>query len=84
MSESLHDLSYICLFILGIQNLCPKAFESIFTKELAFDLDVKHVLHGDKFVQILSLQVVEVGWTNQTIPCFLQVDVVIDAIVVKD
>ncbi len=52
MSESFHDLNYICLFILGIQNLCRKDFESIFTKELVFDLDVKHVFHGVKFVWI--------------------------------
>ena len=38
MSESFHDLSYICLFILGVQNLYCKAFESIFTKDLVFDL----------------------------------------------
>jgi hypothetical protein len=50
MSESFHDLSYICLFILGIQNLWCKAFESIFNKELVFDLDVKHVFHGVEFL----------------------------------
>ncbi len=71
MSESFHDLSYICLFILGIQNLCRKAFGSIFTKDLVFELDVKHVFHGVEFVWILNLQVDKVGWTNQTIPCFL-------------
>ncbi len=52
MSESFHNLNYIRLFILGIQNLCCKAFEPIFTKELIFDLDVKHVFHGIVFVQI--------------------------------
>ncbi len=52
MSESFHDLNYICPFILGIQNLCCKAFEPIFTKELVFDLDVKHVFCGIKFIQI--------------------------------
>jgi hypothetical protein len=31
-----------------------------------------------------NLQLVEVGWTNQTILCFLQVDVVFDVIIVKD
>jgi hypothetical protein len=50
MSESFHDLSYICLFILGVQNLCRKAFESIFAKELVLDLDVKHVFHGIELV----------------------------------
>jgi hypothetical protein len=50
MSEPFHDLSYICLFILGIQNLFHKAFESISTKELIFDLEVKHVFHGLEFV----------------------------------
>jgi hypothetical protein len=52
MSESFHDLSYICLFILGFQNLCRKTFELIFTKELVFDLDMKHVFHGIEFVRI--------------------------------
>ncbi len=50
MSASFHDLSYICPFILGVQNLCCKAFESIFTKDLIFDLDVKHVFLGVEFV----------------------------------
>ena len=59
------------VFLLGVQNLCCKAFESIFTKDLVFDLDVKHVFHGIEFVQILNLQVDKVVWTNQTIPCFL-------------
>jgi hypothetical protein len=52
MSESFHDLSYICLFIFGVQNLCRKAFESIFTKDLVFDLDVKPVLESIEFVRI--------------------------------
>ncbi len=65
MSESFHNLSYICLFILGILNLCCKAFKLIFTKDLVFDLDVKHVCSNS------NLQVDEVGWSNQTIPCFL-------------
>jgi hypothetical protein len=30
---------------------------------------VKHVFHGIELVQILNLQVDEVGWSNQTIPC---------------
>ncbi len=42
-----------------------------FTKDLLFELDVKHVFHGVEFVWILNLQVDKVGWTNQTIPCFL-------------
>ncbi len=71
MNESFCNLNYICLFILGVQNLCCKAFESIFTKDLVFDLDVKHVFHGIEFLQILNLQVDKVGWTNQTIPVFL-------------
>jgi hypothetical protein len=61
-----------------------KAFESIFTKELVFYLDVKHVFRGIEFVQIPNLEVDKVGWTNQTIPCFLQGDVVFDVIIVKD
>ncbi len=52
MSESFHNLNYIYPFKLCIQNLCCKAFEPIFTKELVFDLDVKHVFHGVKFVRI--------------------------------
>jgi hypothetical protein len=63
---------------------CCKVFESIFTNELIFDLDVKHVFHSVKFVQILNLQMDKVGWTNQTNSCFLQVDVVFDVIIVKD
>ncbi len=62
---------HICLFMLCVQHLCCKAFESIFTKGLGFELDVKHVFHGIEFVWILNLQVDKVGWTNQTIPCFL-------------
>ncbi len=62
MSESLHDLSYIYLFILGIQNLCHKAFESIFA--FVVELDVKHVFHGIEFILILNLQVDKVGWIN--------------------
>ena len=73
MSESFHDLNYICLFIHDIQNLCRKAFESIFTKDLVFDLDVKHVFRGIEFVQIPNLEVDKVGWTNQTIACFILV-----------
>jgi hypothetical protein len=52
MSESFQTLNYICPFTLGIQNLCRKAFEPIFMEELVFDLDMKHVFHGIKFVQI--------------------------------
>ncbi len=52
MSESFHDLNYICFFILGVQNLCHKAFESFFTKDPVFDLNVKHVFHGVEFVWI--------------------------------
>jgi hypothetical protein len=52
MSEYFHNLNYICRFILGIQNLGRKAFEPIFTEELIFDLDVKHVFHDIKFVRI--------------------------------
>jgi hypothetical protein len=52
MSESFHDLSYICFFILGIQNFCRKSFESIFTNDLIFDLDVEHAFLGIEFVQI--------------------------------
>jgi hypothetical protein len=50
MSEFFHDLNYICPFIIGIQNLCCKACELIFTEELVFDLDVKHVFHGIEFI----------------------------------
>jgi hypothetical protein len=50
MSESFHDLNYICPFILGVQDLSCKSFEPIFTKELVFDLDVRHVFHGIEFV----------------------------------
>jgi hypothetical protein len=52
MSEYSYNLSYICPFILGIQNLCCKAFPPIFTKDLVLDLDVKHVFHGVKFFRI--------------------------------
>ncbi len=52
MSECFCNLNYICLLILGVQDLGHKAFEPIFTKELVFDLDVKHVFHGIKFFQI--------------------------------
>jgi hypothetical protein len=52
MSESFHNLNYICPFILGIQNLGREAFEPIFTEELVIDLDVKHVFHDVEFVQI--------------------------------
>jgi hypothetical protein len=38
--------------VLGIQNLCSKDFESIFIKDLIFDLDVEHALLGVEFVQI--------------------------------
>jgi hypothetical protein len=70
MSESFHDLNYICRFIFGIQNLCCKAFESIFTKELVCDLNVEFFSHGIEFLRILNLQVDEVGQTSQTIPVF--------------
>ncbi len=59
MSESFYNLNYIYPFILGIQNLCRKAFEPIFTRELVFDLYVKHVFHGIKFVQIQTAR-----WTK--------------------
>jgi hypothetical protein len=52
MSKSFHDLSYICFLILGIQNLCSKYFESIFIKDLIFDLDVEHAFQSIEFVQI--------------------------------
>jgi hypothetical protein len=52
MSESFHNLNYISLFILGIQDLDREEFEPVFTKELVLDLDVKHVFHGIKFFQI--------------------------------
>ncbi len=52
MSEPFHNLNYICLFILGIQNLCRKAFDPIFTKEFVLDLNVKHAFHGIKCVWI--------------------------------
>jgi hypothetical protein len=51
MSESFYDIIYICLFMLGLQNLCRKAFESIFTKDLVFDLDVKNIFHGIDFFE---------------------------------
>ncbi len=69
MSEFFHDLSYICIFILGIQNLCRKAFESIFIKDLIFDLDVEHAFHDVEFIWIQLFQVDKVGWSNQPIPC---------------
>jgi hypothetical protein len=37
--------------MLGLQNLCRKAFESIFTKDLVFDLDVKNIFHGIDFFE---------------------------------
>jgi hypothetical protein len=49
MSETFHDLSYICIFIPCVQNLGPKAFQLIFAKELVFKLDVKQVFHGIEF-----------------------------------
>ncbi len=52
MSEPFQDLNYISSFIPGIQNLCPKALEPIFTEELIFDLDVKHIFYVVKFVWI--------------------------------
>jgi hypothetical protein len=66
MSESFHDLSYICLFVLGVQNLCCKAFESIFMKDLVFSLDVKHVSHGVEFVQIQTSRWIK--WDGLIIP----------------
>ncbi len=56
MSGSFHDFSYVCLFLLGVQNLCCKAIESIFSKELIFELDVKHVFHGVEFVWIQTFR----------------------------
>ncbi len=52
LDEWVLSLSYICPFILGIQNLCRKAFESIFIKDLIVDLDVKHVFLDVEFVWI--------------------------------
>jgi hypothetical protein len=59
MSESFHNLSYICFLILCIQNLGCIAFELIFTEELVFNLDVEHVFHGIKFFQIQTAR-----WTK--------------------
>jgi hypothetical protein len=52
MSESFHYVSYICFFILGVQNLCHKDFESIFIKDLIFDLDVEHAFQSIDFFWI--------------------------------
>ncbi len=59
MSESFHNLSYICFLILCIQNLGCKAFEPVFTKELVFYLYVEHVFHGIEFFQIQTAR-----WTK--------------------
>ncbi len=52
MSKSFNDLSYICACILCIQNFGCKAFEPIFTKELIFNLYMKHVFYGIKLCWI--------------------------------
>jgi hypothetical protein len=67
MSESFHDLNYICPFILVVQDLGHKAFEPIFTKELIFDLDVKHAFYGINLILIQTSR-----WTkwNRTIKPF--------------
>ncbi len=48
-----------------------KLLSWFFTKDLVFDLDVKHVFRSVKFIWILNLQVEKVGWTSHTIPAFL-------------
>ncbi len=99
MSESFHDFSYIFLFILGIQSLCCKTFESILTKELVFDLDVKHVFHDIEFVWIQTSRWAKWGGINKPFQVSFWVvwpesslgmqvctqdDVVFDIVVVKD
>ncbi len=59
MSESFHDIDYIYPFILGVQNFGCNAFELFCTEYLVFDLDVKHVFHGIKFIQIQTFR-----WTK--------------------
>jgi hypothetical protein len=71
MSESFYDLSCICIFILGIQNLCCKAFKLIFTKDLVFGLDVKHVFNGVNFFQIQTSRWTKWDGTIKTIAYFL-------------
>ncbi len=60
---------------LSFYTWCPESLSQSFWvnlhQNLVFELDVKHVFHGVEFIQIINLQVGKVGWTNQTIPCFL-------------
>jgi hypothetical protein len=91
--------SFESLFILGVQNLCLKAFESIFTKDLVFELDVKHVFHGIEFVWIQTSRWTKwdglikpfhvsfwADWFESSLGLQVctQDDVVFDVIIVKD
>jgi hypothetical protein len=51
MRESFHNHNYICLFILGDQDLGCKAFEPFFIEELVFDLYMEHVYMASNLLE---------------------------------